>query len=258
MDCSIAVKLRNTIPLSNVRGVMHHGPERQPKPAMTVAATRAHGSRADVESRLARADPALGRVIAAVVARIGPQRIPPSHATPFEALVRAIIYQSVSGKAAASIFGRLREAVSAPLTPSKVAALRPQSLTKAGLSKAKAHSIRHLAEWFISNAKLAKTLPILPDDEIVEALTSISGIGPWTVNVFLIFNLGRLDVLPAADLGIRRGVELTYGLRAAATPKQVLERSRTWQPYRSIASIYLWQAAKLKLGPNDLDGRKRR
>ena len=89
-------------------------------------------SRRTIESRLALTDPALGRVITAVVARIGPQRIAPSRATPFEALVRAVVYQSVSGKAAASIFARLKEVISEPLTPLKVIALRPQSLTKAG------------------------------------------------------------------------------------------------------------------------------
>jgi 3-methyladenine DNA glycosylase/8-oxoguanine DNA glycosylase len=93
--------------------------------------------------------------------------------------------------------------------------------------------------------------------KVVETLSAIPGIGAWTVNVFLIFNLGRLDVMPSADLGIRRGVQLTDGLRAIATSKQVLERSRAWSPYRSIASIYLWQAAKLKLLPNDLKGEKR-
>ncbi len=96
-------------------------------------------------------------------------------------------------------------------------------------------------------------MPTLADDKIVETLSAVAGIGLWTVNVFLIFNLGRLDVMPAADLGIRRGVQLTDGLRAIATPKQVLDRSMAWRPYRSIASIYLWQAAKLKLGPNDLN-----
>lgn len=209
-------------------------------------------SRAKIESRLALADPALGRLIHAVIARIGPQRIAPSRAAPFEALVRAIVYQSVSGKAAASIYARLRETVTAPLTPSKVLALRPQSLMKAGLSKAKAKAIRGLAEWFAANRKQAKALPTLSNAEIVETLTALPGIGGWTVNVFLIFNLGRLDVMPAADLGIRRGVQLADGLRAIATAKQVLERSHMWSPYRSIASIYLWQATKLKLRPNDL------
>jgi DNA-3-methyladenine glycosylase II len=224
---------------------------------MKVAAARANRPE-DIGRRLARADPALGRVIAAVISRIGPQQIAPSRATPFEALVRAIVYQSVSGKAAASIFSRLKETISGSLTPAKIAALRPQSLARAGLSSAKANTIRALAAWFISNRALAKALPVLPDDEVAAALTAIPGIGAWTVNVFLIFNLGRTDVLPAADLGIRRGVKLAYGLRALATPKQVVERSHAWQPYRSIASVYLWQAAKLKLGPDDLNRRRSR
>jgi 3-methyladenine DNA glycosylase/8-oxoguanine DNA glycosylase len=215
--------------------------------------SKAARSQSTIESRLTVADPALGYVIAAVVARIGPQRIAPSRVSAFEALVRAVVYQSVSGKTAASIFARLKDVVPEPLTPLKVLARRPQSLAQAaGLSNAKARTIRGLAEWFESNARLASTLPTLPDDEIVEVLGVIPGIGAWTVNVFLIFNLGRLDVMPAADLGIRRGVQLTDGLPVIATPKQVLERSRSWSPYRSIASIYLWQATKLKLGPNDL------
>jgi DNA-3-methyladenine glycosylase II len=214
-------------------------------------------SRAKIERRLSLADPALGRVIDAVIARIGLQRIAPSRAAPFEALVRAVVYQSIAATAAEPIYARLKETATASLTPSKVAALRAQSLTKAGLSKAKAQTIRGLAEWFVTHRKLAKALRTLPDAEILETLTSLPGIGAWTVNVFLIFNLGRLDVMPAADLGIRRGVQLTDGLRAIATPKQVIERSQAWSPYRSIASIYLWQATKLKLRPGDLTRAKK-
>ncbi|HUC09577.1 MAG TPA: DNA-3-methyladenine glycosylase 2 family protein [Stellaceae bacterium] len=202
---------------------------------------------------MASTDPALGRVIDAVIARIGPQRIAPSRTTPFEALVRAIVYQSVSGKAAASIFARLRSSADGPLTPAKILALPPPTLRQTGLSTAKAQTIGDLAAWFAAHRKLASALPTLADDQIVEALTAVPGIGPWTVNVFLIFNLGRLDVMPTADLGIRRGVQLTDGLSSVATPRQVLERSQAWRPYRSIASIYLWQATKLKLGPNDLN-----
>jgi DNA-3-methyladenine glycosylase II len=222
---------------------------------MTTA--KARRLRPTIEDRLAEADPALGRVIAAVTARIGRQRIAPSRATPFEALVRAIVYQGVSGKAAASIFARLKEAVSGPITPAKIQARRPHSLARLGLSQTKVRSIRSLAEWFASNAKLAKALPTLPDDRIVEALDGIPGIGAWTVNVFLIFTLGRPDVIPAADLGIRRGVQLADRLHAIATPKHVLARSQAWSPYRSVASIYLWQAVKLKLGPDDLQGSER-
>jgi DNA-3-methyladenine glycosylase II len=208
--------------------------------------------RSAVEKRLVEADPALGRVVAAVIARIGPQRVSRSRASPFEALVRAVCYQSVSGKAAATVFSRLSEVATSPLTPSKILALRQHILAKAGLSSAKARTIQELARWFTANRKLAKALPVLPDDEVIELLTAIPGIGAWTVNVLLIFNLGRLDVMPAADFGVRRGVQLTDGLSVIATPKQVIERSQAWKPYRSIASIYLWQATKLKLGPNDL------
>jgi DNA-3-methyladenine glycosylase II len=219
---------------------------------MTSAASKSKRVRSKIECRLASTDPALGRVIDAVIARIGPQRIAPSRSAPFEALVRAIVYQSVSGKAAASIFARLKEIVDRRLTPARILALPLSTLKKAGVSTAKAQSIRNLAVWFTSHRKLASALPTLVDDQVVETLTAVPGIGPWTVNVFLIFNLGRLDVMPAADFGIRRGVQLTDGLCSVATPKQVLERSQVWRPYRSIASIYLWQATKLKLGPNDL------
>jgi DNA-3-methyladenine glycosylase II len=209
--------------------------------------------RADIEKCLARNDPDLARVITAVVARIGPQRIAPSSAKPFEALVRAIVYQGVAGTVAASIFNRVKEELSAPLAPSDIAVLHRQFLLNAGLSAAKAGAIQRLAEWFTANGRRAKALPNLPDDEIIKALTAIPGIGLWTTNVFLIFGLGRLDVLPAPDLGIRRSVSLTYGLRTIATPTQVLERSQAWRPYRSIASIYLWKAGKLKLKSVDLD-----
>jgi DNA-3-methyladenine glycosylase II len=209
-------------------------------------------TRSKIERQLARTDPALGRTIDVVIARLGPQRIAPSRSTPFEALVRAIVYQSVSAKAAASIFARVKESASGLLTPGRILALRASVLRRAGLSTAKVKAVRNLATWFTSNPELGSALPTLADDQVAKTLTSIAGIGQWTVNVFLIFNLGRLDVMPATDLGIRRGVQLTDGLRSLATPRQVLERAQAWRPYRSIASIYLWQAVKLKLGTNDL------
>jgi DNA-3-methyladenine glycosylase II len=206
----------------------------------------------DIEAELGQADPALGRVIAAVIARIGRQRITPSRAAPFEALARAIVYQSVSEKAAVAIFARLKGTVGGALTPVKILAMPQGSMMAAGLSKSKADAIRNLAAWFAANPKTAEALPELPDDDVVKALTAVAGIGAWTVNVFLIFNLGRLDVMPASDLGIRRGVQLVYGLEDVATSKQVHEKAQRWRPYRSIASIYLWNAVKLKIGPGDL------
>jgi DNA-3-methyladenine glycosylase II len=206
----------------------------------------------NVEDALAAADPRLARVIAAVIAKIGEQRIAPSRATPFEALVRAVVYQSVSDKAAGAIFSRVRQAVGKPFSPAKILAISADTFPSMGLSKAKSRAVLNLAEWFAANRNIAETLPGLPDEEVVETLTGIGGIGAWTANVFLIFNLGRLDVMPASDLGIRRGVQLVYGLRDIATAKEVREKAQLWRPYRSVASIYLWNAVKLKITPSDL------
>ena len=204
------------------------------------------------EGELTRADPALGRVIAAVIGRIGEQRITPSRAAPFEALVRAIVYQSISGEAAAVIFARLKQTVGGTVDPARILAMPEDSIAPVGLSKSKTRAVLNLAEWFATNRMIAKALPELSDEEVVAALTGIAGIGAWTANVFLIFNLGRFDVMPAGDLGIRRGLQLVYRLRDVATPKQVHEKALLWPPYRSIASIYLWNAVKLKIAPNDL------
>ena len=206
----------------------------------------------EIETALSSADPKLGRVIRAVVARIGRQRITPSRATPFEALARAIVYQGVSGRAAATIFAHLKQLVPGQLDPATLLALPSESVRAAGLSTSKANAVRNLATWFQGNPILAQALPTLPDPAVADALGDIPGVGPWTVNVFLIFSLGRPDVMPAGDLGIRRGVQLTYGLTRIATPPEVRERSEKWRPYRSIASVYLWNAVKLKLDPGEL------
>jgi DNA-3-methyladenine glycosylase II len=214
--------------------------------------TKAGQSQPDFEKALAIADPKLGRVIAEVIARIGRQQIIASRTTPFEALVRAVVYQSISGKAAGAMFARLQLAVGKPFNPTRVLKMTERSISAVGLSKLKSQTIRNLAGWFTANRKIAKALPDLPDEDVVSALTGVAGIGTWTTNVFLIFNLGRLDVMPASDLGIRRGVQLTYKLKGIATPKQVQERAKRWQPFRSIASVYLWNAVRLKLSERDL------
>jgi DNA-3-methyladenine glycosylase II len=210
----------------------------------------------NIEAALTKADPELGRVIKAVIARIGPLRVTRSRASPFEALARAIVYQSVAAKAADTIFARLRQTGGGDLTPAAVLELKPESLRAIGLSTAKARYICNLAEWFSANPKIARELTSLPDKEVIQALTGIAGIGVWTANVFLIFSLGRLDVVPADDLGIRRGVQLAYRLKNVATPEQVHDKALLWHPYRSIASMYLWNAVKLKINANDLS-RKR-
>ena len=212
-----------------------------------------HAASSNIESVLAKADPALARAIEAVIARQGPVKLAPSHTPPFEALVRAVVYQSLSGKAAAAIFTKLKQAIGNTITPMNILATSPASILDAGLSNAKARTIHNLATWFVANKKLATALPQMADEDILHALTGIAGIGAWTVNVLLIFNFGRPDVLPVADIGIRRGVQLIYGLIEIASTRTVQEKAELWRPYRSIASMYVWQAMKLKLGPTDLE-----
>jgi DNA-3-methyladenine glycosylase II len=157
-------------------------------------------------------DPKLGRLIDAVIAAAGRQNVPDSKASPFEALVRAVIYQSIAAKAAEAIYHRLKEKLGGKLRPAKVVALTSRQIGAVGLSTSKARTIRELATWFATNRKPARQLPTMSDEDVVTTLTSIAGIGAWTVNVFLIFNLRRPDVMPAVDLGLRRGVQLIYGL----------------------------------------------
>lgn len=175
----------------------------------------------DIEAALSSADPKLGKLIKIVMSKIGKPRPPFSKASPFEALLRAIIYQRMAGKAAATIYKRLQLLVKGALTPNRIIALSHDRLRAIGLSDSKAKYARNLSEWFNDNRKTAKNLTAMSNDEVIAAFTRIPGIGVWTANVSLIFNLRRLDVVPASDLGIRRGVQLVYGLKSIATPELV-------------------------------------
>jgi DNA-3-methyladenine glycosylase II len=204
----------------------------------------------DIENHLSKKDPKLGRVIRLVIAHKGERlRAPPTDETPFQALVRAVIYQRVSASAGATVYARLEELAGGKLTPKRVLALSPARIQNVGLARSKSTYILNLAQWFSANPKEAKRLPSMPNEEIVNALTTIPGIGLWTVNVLLIFNLGRLDVAPAPDLTTRRALQLVYGLTLIPSVDFATERTRRWSPYNSIASMYLWQAMKLKLTP---------
>lgn len=206
----------------------------------------------DIETSLSLADPKLGRLIEIVVSKRGCQRAPLAKGSPFEALIRTIIYQQMAAKAACAIYKRFRQAIKGVLTPAKILALSSDELRALGLSSSKAKYTHNLAEWFNVNRKMVKNLTDLSDEEVIMALTSISGIGPWTANVFLMFHLQRLDIMPASDFGIRRGVQLLYGLKNIATPQLVHQKALRWQPYRSIASLYLWNALELKITVHDL------
>ena len=167
--------------------------------------------------------------------------------SPFRSLLRAIVYQQLSGKAAGTIYGRL-ENLFADRQPGAAAllALSEAELRAAGLSRAKAAAAADLAARALDGTIPTRAaLDTMEDRTIIDQLTVVRGVGPWTVQMLLIFELGRPDVLPATDLGVRRGISRLYGLDALPTADEVALRGTRWRPYRSVASWYLWRAADM-------------
>ena len=165
--------------------------------------------------------------------------------SPYEALLEAIAYQSISGKAAATIYGRIKALSGngrAP-SPEQMLKLRTATLRKAGLSGAKALAMKDLAKKTIEGVvpKLEEAHK-LSDEELVKRLVSVRGIGAWTVEMFLIFRLGRPDVLPIHDLGVKKGWSVAYGKKHMPAPKELLKFGERWRPYRTVASWYMWRA----------------
>jgi DNA-3-methyladenine glycosylase II len=165
--------------------------------------------------------------------------------SPYEALLESIAYQSISGKAAATIFSRVKALGSngrAP-SPQEMLKLKKTTLRKAGLSGAKVLAMKDLAQKTIAGiVPSLEEAQKLSDEELVERLVSVRGIGAWTVEMFLIFNLGRPDVLPIHDLGVKKGWSVTYGKKHMPKPKELLAFGEQWRPYRTIASWYMWRA----------------
>jgi DNA-3-methyladenine glycosylase II len=165
--------------------------------------------------------------------------------SPYEALLESIAYQSISGKAAATIFGRIKAlgASGRPPSPQEMLKLRKPVLRKAGLSGAKVLAMKDLARKTIEGIVPTREEACkLSDEELVERLVSVRGIGAWTVEMLLIFNLGRPDVLPIHDLGVKKGWSVTYGKKHMPKPKELLAFGEQWRPYRTVASWYMWRA----------------
>jgi len=165
--------------------------------------------------------------------------------SPYEALMESIAYQSISGKAAATIFARIKALGKngRPPTPQEMLKLRPQKLRKAGLSGAKVRAMKDLAQKTIDGiVPTLEEAQKMSDEELVERLVSVRGIGAWTVEMFLIFRLGRPDVLPIHDLGVKKGWSITYGKKRMPKPKELLAFGERWRPYRTVASWYMWRA----------------
>ena len=191
-------------------------------------------------THLRRADPVLGEIIA----RVGPYRLERRRAgTHYDALVRSIVYQQLSGKAAGTIHRRFLELYPARRARAELVLDSSEAqLRSAGLSRQKIGYLRDLS------ARVAeRTLPLahlgrLPDEAIIEHLVQVKGIGRWTVQMFLMFRLGRPDVLPELDLGVQNAIQRAYGLKARPSPAEVLRIGAPWRPFASVASWYLWRS----------------
>lgn len=196
----------------------------------------------EATAALSAADPVMGDLIA----RKGEfTLILRPISSPYEALLRAIIYQQLSGKAAATILGRLLQLYKdATPTPQQFLHTPDDTIRACGVSRNKLAALRDLATQTLNGTiPPLSTLHDLSDAEIIRRLTAVHGVGPWTVQMMLIFSLGRPDVLPATDLGVRNGFQKAYGLAQPPTPKALEQHGLCWKPYRSVASWYLWRAA---------------
>jgi len=199
---------------------------------------------AEATKYLAERDESLKRLIEETI----PFRIDVADAqSPYETLLESIAYQSISGKAAATIFDRVK-ALSGNgriPTPEEMLKLRKSALRKAGLSGAKILAMNDLAQKTIDGVvPTLEQAEKLSDEELVERLVSVRGIGAWTVEMFLIFRLGRPDVLPIHDLGVKKGWSITYGKKHMPKPKELLAFGERWRPYRTVASWYMWRACQ--------------
>ncbi len=194
---------------------------------------------AEAERALAAADPALGDLIGAV----GPCTQEPHGNAPNPAQMRSVVYQQLSGKAAGTIYGRVLERFGGLVPePEALLATPPDDLRACGLSRAKTAALLDLARHARDGELPAlDEVHALPDDELVARLTRVRGVGPWTVEMYLMFGLGRTDVLPATDLGVQEGARLVYGGERPG-PADLRALGDRWRPWRTVASWYLWRA----------------
>ena len=205
----------------------HHG---VPAPPLTAAV-----------EELAAADP----VLAGLISRHGPP--PPRRRVPvarrFDYLARGIVYQQLAGRAAASIHGRMVEALGGTVTVERVLATPEAQLRACGLSGAKTASLLDLADKVASGQVALERMGRLPDDDVVAHLTVVRGIGPWTAQMFLMNALGRLDVWPTGDYGVRAGFARAWGMDALPDPKDLHGLGEPFRPFRSVVAWYCWRAA---------------
>ncbi len=197
---------------------------------------------------LAERDP----VIARLLDQTGPPKLARPTETHFATLVRAIVYQQLAGRAAAAIHGRLIAAGDGDVRPETLITLSDEALRAVGLSRNKMASLRDLATKVLDGTVVLspRGLAAESDDEIIARLSAVRGIGPWTAEMFLLFQLRRLDVWPVGDLGVRRGYGLAWQV-PTPTARELQPLGEVFRPYRSVAAWYCWRAAELYAGAAD-------
>lgn len=192
-------------------------------------------------NHLKKCDP----VLRAIIEQVGPFRM--QYGTPeFGSLAEAIVYQQLNGKAAETIFKRFAALAGEPLTPEGILKLSDEQLRAAGLSKQKAMYLKDLAAKTAAGILDFTKLPELPDEQVIEHLTQVKGIGVWTAHMFLMFSLRRLNVLPTGDYGVQMALKRHYRKRKLPKPKDMEKIARAWEPYRSVACWYMWRSLDIK------------
>jgi DNA-3-methyladenine glycosylase II len=205
------------------------------------SAVSADGGIARATRAIARRDP----VMAAFIKRAGPCVLREPMEDNFTSIARAILYQQLAGKAAAAIYGRFAERLGGRLTPEGIAALPETEMRAAGLSRSKAAAVADLSAKVLDGTVPLDDVDGLGDDEIVARLTTVRGIGRWTAEMFLLFQLRRPDVWPVDDYGVRTGWKLIYGHADLLPPKALMAEGERFRPYRSVAAWYCWEAVHL-------------
>lgn len=188
-------------------------------------------------------------VMADVIRRVGRCTLDAEpEGTHFDALIRAIVYQQLSGKAAATIHSRVIALIGngAAAVPGAILATSHEALRAVGLSNQKASYVRNLAQHVADGSLPIESLQDLTDAEITEALVQVKGIGRWSAQMFMMFRLGRPDVLPDLDLGVQKGIQKAYRMRKLPTPQQVMARGRKWAPYRTVGAWYMWRILEVE------------
>ena len=192
-------------------------------------------------NHLKKSDP----VLRAIIERVGPCRM--EFGVPeFSSVAEAIVYQQLNGKAAVTIFNRFAALAGDPLTPEGILKLSDEQLRSVGLSKQKSAYLKDLAKKTADGLLNFARLPDMTDDEVIEHLTQVKGVGVWTAHMFLMFSLRRPNVLPTGDYGVQVAIKKHYKKRKLPKPKDMEKIAKAWEPYRSVACWYMWRSLDIK------------